>query len=519
MHLELTRERIFPLLVVTLMLVVAVGSFVLFDAAQGITAKSAAGIARGWANFSYWLLYKSHDGVSAYATAPSAKSARSVPVLVYHGEGEQTIKTAVALPLFVEHLRSLKREGWNTITLQQFEDFMKGRADLPDKSFLLTFDDGRRDTYYPFDPAIREMGFNAVMFVITAFSLPERGKPLSFYLNKSELQYMLDSGRWELQSHGDQDHRVYRVQSTTDLSKEAQTVEGNFLSNIFWNNDADRFETMDEYAARIEADLIRSKHSLEKHFGIAITSFAFPFNDFGQMSVNFPGAQDVVRDVVKDAYTFSYYQTWPGNGDSYNYPDPSTFMIRRIEPRSDWSAEHLMQVLADGRAKELPYAVTDFGSDLVASWGLVHTGDTLELEALPDTSGASAFLNGSGWWRDYEARAQVQWQDGDAIAILARSEDGIRYVGCVYSKDGVTIEERSGASQKSIARHLVPLPKGNLSIGIGVRANEVYCLLGEDIVASAQTHAPARGGIGAHVWSEIPGLARGSFTSVDVRAL
>src|SRR5262249_2396162 len=159
--------------------------------------------------------------------------ARSIPVLLYHGEGATSnMPTSV----FVEQMRALKADGWHTITMQQFDAWERGRLQLPDKSFLLTFDDGRKDTYYQTDPVLRDLGFHAVMFVITGFSMPADNKDSNFYLNKTELADMAASGRWELESHGNLDHASYLVQSTTDLSQAASSTQGHYLSDKFWDS-------------------------------------------------------------------------------------------------------------------------------------------------------------------------------------------------------------------------------------------------------------------------------------------
>jgi peptidoglycan/xylan/chitin deacetylase (PgdA/CDA1 family) len=42
---------------------------------------------------------------------------------------------------------------------------MKGEKILPKKSFLLTFDDGRKDSFYPVDPVLKKLNYNAVILI------------------------------------------------------------------------------------------------------------------------------------------------------------------------------------------------------------------------------------------------------------------------------------------------------------------------------------------------------------------
>ena len=100
--------------------------------------------------FSSQEYYESSSGVGT-------KTAQSIPVLTYHGlpsEGEGSVN----FDSFVSQMMALKEAGWKTITLKQFESYIKGEDEqIPDKSFLLTFDDGRKDTYYPVDPVLKNL--------------------------------------------------------------------------------------------------------------------------------------------------------------------------------------------------------------------------------------------------------------------------------------------------------------------------------------------------------------------------
>src|SRR3990167_5432927 len=108
---------------------------------------------------------------------------------------------------------------------------------------------GDDDTFYPADPVLRDLGFTAVMFVITGLSLPGNSDIAvnSFYLNKSELAYMHASGRWKLESHGEADHAGYDVPSASSTAADLRMVEStHFLSNKFWLPEAGRPETTEE---------------------------------------------------------------------------------------------------------------------------------------------------------------------------------------------------------------------------------------------------------------------------------
>jgi len=45
--------------------------------------------------------------------------------------------------------------------------------ELPEKSFLLAFDDGVKSSYYNTDTLLRALDYNAVMYIITKHSLSD----------------------------------------------------------------------------------------------------------------------------------------------------------------------------------------------------------------------------------------------------------------------------------------------------------------------------------------------------------
>ena len=56
--------------------------------------------------------------------------------------------------------------GYDTITLDEFVRFIKReQVRLPPRPLLLTFDGARLDSWTGSDGILRELGFNAVLFV------------------------------------------------------------------------------------------------------------------------------------------------------------------------------------------------------------------------------------------------------------------------------------------------------------------------------------------------------------------
>ena len=96
---------------------------------------------------------------------------KQVPVLVYHNIVENEymkIKDSDALTTkeFEEQLKYLKHNGYISISLDELYDWKKGKIEIPEKSVVITFDDGFYSFKYLVQPILQKYNFNAACFLI-----------------------------------------------------------------------------------------------------------------------------------------------------------------------------------------------------------------------------------------------------------------------------------------------------------------------------------------------------------------
>ncbi len=422
--------------------------------------------------------------------------ANSVPVLVYHGIVSGDDPSNVSLKNFKDQMFALKKAGWQTITLDNFYAFIHNGKDLPDKSFLLTFDDGRKDSYYPVDPILKALDYNAVIFVITKYSLEDKSN--NYYLSKNELKRMSESGRWEIEAHTREGHNIYKIAQNGK--------QGHYYSNKLWLDNENRSETEEEFTNRIKSDFTIAKNDIEQGLDTKVISFAFPFGDFGQNTVNFPEAEPIILEAVKSVYSMAFYQIWPGKGYIFNYPDQNQVLIKRIDVKSSWSADNLLKILDIAREKPLPYL--DNFSDYngwVKTWGqLTLSSNSMILDSDISTTGSSAFLDGSYLWDNYSYSANINLVKGRNISLLARYKDDENYAACNFSGDNVRIEQR--LNKKNIVmvevKNYINFSKKDLNLGIRVDKDKIKCLVNGNIIAYTHYLSPvlSNGGIGFKTW-------------------
>ena len=112
-----------------------------------------------------------------------------VPVLYYHSirptEDNELILSPEKLK---KQLNFLKSEGYTSLSLSEFSNYILNNTPVPPKSFLITFDDGYMDNYYYAFPILKELNMKATIFCIT-FKLDG-----TYYLSAEALKEMSDYG-------------------------------------------------------------------------------------------------------------------------------------------------------------------------------------------------------------------------------------------------------------------------------------------------------------------------------------
>jgi peptidoglycan/xylan/chitin deacetylase (PgdA/CDA1 family) len=93
---------------------------------------------------------------------------KGIPILMYHSIGyEQGSLARVTKENFKNQMKYLKDNGYVTLTLNDAYDFFINNKTVPEKSIVLTFDDGYEDNYLEALPILKEFKFKATIFVIT----------------------------------------------------------------------------------------------------------------------------------------------------------------------------------------------------------------------------------------------------------------------------------------------------------------------------------------------------------------
>lgn len=91
---------------------------------------------------------------------------QTVPVLMYHHVSPSNDMITTTPEHFESQMAWLSKAGYTTLSADRFAGFLRGEA-VPERSVLLTFDDGYLDNWVYAHPILHKYGLQAVLFLIT----------------------------------------------------------------------------------------------------------------------------------------------------------------------------------------------------------------------------------------------------------------------------------------------------------------------------------------------------------------
>jgi biofilm PGA synthesis lipoprotein PgaB len=248
--------------------------------------------------FAYWTATRPPVyGLASQVTAPipAGKFNVAVPhyagkvlILCYHDLSDRSHNEYTVTPeAFASQMAALHRDGFHTISAATFVHFLDDSSvRLPSRPLLITFDDGAKGTWIYADPVLRRLHYRATVFLITG----DVSHHQPYYLDWAEVEAMHRSGRWDFGSHTSNGHGRIPVDGTGTTNP--------FLTNREWLADQDRLETLDEYRARVTADINRSITDIVSHGLPRPRMFAYPFSAF-RTPTNDPAVPPVLDSILK----------------------------------------------------------------------------------------------------------------------------------------------------------------------------------------------------------------------------
>lgn len=202
------------------------------------------------------------------------KNKQGLRVLCYHKVGtppEPNIKDLWVSPEnFRKQVKYLIDNGWKTLTFKELYDIYKNNAPLPEKSVLITFDDGYQNNYTEAYPILKELGAKGNIFLVWNT------------LGKTNIWHKPDTEPW------------VNMCTVEEVKEMQQSGVFDFGGHTLNHPHLSRLEP-----EAVKSEIVESKKNIEEALGRELCAFAYPYGD---------GAYDKqIRTAALDAgYTFDF---------------------------------------------------------------------------------------------------------------------------------------------------------------------------------------------------------------------
>lgn len=181
----------------------------------------------------------------------SSLSVQALVVLQYHQVGENTpAATSVKPEQFLQQLEYLEEENFSIWSLPQLTKALRAKKPLPDKTVVITFDDGYASIYREAFPLLRKR-----QWPFTIFINPEvHDKKFDDFASWAQLQEMAKFGA-SIANHSEQHSHLIRK------------LKG---------------ENEPQWLARIEADINNAEKRIKAEVDQSHKTLAYPYGEYNQ---------------------------------------------------------------------------------------------------------------------------------------------------------------------------------------------------------------------------------------------
>jgi peptidoglycan/xylan/chitin deacetylase (PgdA/CDA1 family) len=176
--------------------------------------------------------------------------ATSIPVLTFHAIEEHSSVISISPHVFRNGLARLHEHGYQTLSLLDAVDIIRCGKSFPDRSMVVTFDDGYHSVYENAFPVLQQYGMSATVFLTVG---NKQGSKIGDRLPSLEDRPMLS---W------DEIREMHRYGIT-------------FGAHTLTHLDLTRLA-----GHELEREIYGSKEIIEASAGFAISCFAYPYGRY-----------------------------------------------------------------------------------------------------------------------------------------------------------------------------------------------------------------------------------------------
>ena len=296
-------------------------------------------------------------------------------ILLYHHVDEHTPgSTSISPAVFAEQLIWLEENDFTVMSLEAVADSLARKRPLPDRTVVLTFDDGYKSVYAEAFPRLQARGWPFTVFVCPG-EVDRRAGPLMTW---DQMREMATAGA-TIANHG-LNHRFLQRREPGE-------------------DDAD-------WRSRTRRELLAAQERLREEIGTAAPVFAYPYGEFDA---------DLRALIIEQGWTGYGQQSGPAGELS----DPA------VMPRFPMAGPFAAMKSFPEKMRALPLPVVEVAPrDPFLPLPRGENDDLrpelrLRLEpAANGWGGLGAFANGQ--------RAETSWTAGEDGALVVRAKEALK---------------------------------------------------------------------------------------------
>jgi len=182
------------------------------------------------------------------------RTAASLPILTFHTIDDHPSVISVSPNVFGRGMARLWESGYRTVSLLEVVDCLRRGVPFPDRSFVITFDDGYQSVYEEAFPVLQRHGMSAIVFLtVGEKGTAGLGDRLPSLAGRSMLSW-----------------RQIREMHRGGIAFGAHTLTHPDLTRL--------------PSDQVEAEVCRSKATIEDTLSALVACFAYPYGRSDQRS-------------------------------------------------------------------------------------------------------------------------------------------------------------------------------------------------------------------------------------------
>ncbi|WP_028357751.1 polysaccharide deacetylase family protein [Brackiella oedipodis] len=250
-----------------------------------------------------------------------------VPVVMFHHVSPAGGMINTSPQHFESQLKALQHAGYHTLTGQQFAAFLAGQP-VPEKSVLLTFDDGYLNNWVYAHPILQKYGMHALLFLITDLIGSGEARPHAGMAN-AVLPQAYDHKRSQQLIQDHQADKVMLRWSEVKAMQAAGTFE--FHSHTHTHTRWDKQLPATEKNQKMQYELAQSRQSLLQHLGTCSNQLCWPQGYFDDDYVQIAQAHGF--EILYTTQAFGFNKAYMDPRYIYRISDrdrPGSWLIKRL---------------------------------------------------------------------------------------------------------------------------------------------------------------------------------------------